>query len=127
MRRRRWGSCGRSLNRSEPGERQGIKYKLIAYCGADSSHIPAEILLDEDGHVQNQQDGLFDQIEKGIATAQVKIFFERVVVNSPQIVYNGCRRAGRIASRQPGGQIRMCLQITDTSLKLFSLYFRAFL
>ena len=28
--------------------------------------VPVEILLDEGGHVQNQQDGLFDQIEKDL-------------------------------------------------------------
>jgi hypothetical protein len=28
---------------------------------------------------------------------------------------------------QKSGVVRKCLQITDTSLKLFSLYFRAFL
>ncbi len=28
--------------------------------------MPIEILLDEDGHIQNQQDGLFDQIEKDL-------------------------------------------------------------
>lgn len=32
----------------------------------DKLSIPVEILLDEDGHVQNQQDGLFDQIEKDL-------------------------------------------------------------
>ena len=28
--------------------------------------VPVEIRLDEDGHVRNQQDGLFDQIEKDL-------------------------------------------------------------
>ncbi len=32
----------------------------------DKLSIPVEIFLDEDGHVQNQQDGLFDQIEKDL-------------------------------------------------------------
>ena len=28
--------------------------------------VPVEIILDEDRHVKNQQDGLFDQIEKDL-------------------------------------------------------------
>lgn len=32
----------------------------------DKISLPVEILLDEDGHVKNQQDGLFDQIEKDL-------------------------------------------------------------
>lgn len=32
----------------------------------DRTSMPVEIFLDEDGHVKNQQDGLFDQIEKDL-------------------------------------------------------------
>ncbi len=32
----------------------------------DKISIPVEIFVEEDGHVKNQQDGLFDQIEKDL-------------------------------------------------------------
>ena len=45
----------------------GDKVKIYFFMQDEEKiSIPVEIRLDEDGHVRNQQDGLFDQIEKDL-------------------------------------------------------------